>query len=544
MNRSATPRGPRARVQGPRRNRRLLRRLLALGPCTLALLFTVGCHSHPHDGAEQHDHGHASNQERPTLSFTHWTDASELFLELPALVRGEESPCAAHLTQLEGFRALAEGQVEVVLRSATGEQRFESSGPSVPGIFRPVVRPSGAGAARLIVVVRSPDLAAEHDLGEVTVFENIADATAAALEEPEGGAQIPFLKEQQWPISFGTAVVTEQWIRPTLRAFGRIVARPDHDVLVTASVAGRIDAGDRSFPRIGAVLELDDPLALLLPRLDSTDLASLELALQRARLESDHAAREQRRLADLRQSGAVPERRLQDAVHATKEAQASLEAARRRLEQFRRVPRAAGTSDAAVSLRAPLQGTITEVHVAPGSYVEAGAPLFRVTDVRNLLLEVDVAEADVGRVGTVAGGSFRVDGIDEPIELASDGLVSRGVQIDPRSRTLPLWYAIDTTSRPLLLGASAQVLLAIGEARAAIAVPESALVEDGGPFVVFVQVGGETFERRVARLGVRDRGLVEVLSGVQRGEHVVTRGAWSLKLAMSSSSVPAHGHAH
>lgn len=65
-----------------------------------------------------------------------------------------------------------------------------------------------------------------------------------------------------------------------------------------------------------------------------------------------------------------------------------------------------------------------------------------------------------------------------------------------------------------------------------------------GMFVVFVQVEGEAFERRVVRLGARDRGYVEVLGGLHAGEHVVTRGAWSVKLAASSGSIPAHGHAH
>jgi multidrug efflux pump subunit AcrA (membrane-fusion protein) len=83
-----------------------------------------------------------------------------------------------------------------------------------------------------------------------------------------------------------------------------------------------------------------------------------------------------------------------------------------------------------------------------------------------------------------------------------------------------------------------------GEERTALAVPESALVDDSGMFVVFVQVEGEAFERRVVRLGARDRGYVEVLGGLRAGDHVVTRGAWSVKLAASSGSIPAHGHAH
>ena len=53
---------------------------------------------------------------RPALSFTHWTEATELFIELPALVQGLPSPCAAHVTALADFSAPAAGRVTVVLR--------------------------------------------------------------------------------------------------------------------------------------------------------------------------------------------------------------------------------------------------------------------------------------------------------------------------------------------------------------------------------------------------------------------------------------------
>ena len=188
----------------------------------LPLVLVVACHSHSHDGDAEHGHahGHDAADERPALSWTHWTEASELFIELPALVRGEESPCAAHVTKLEGFAALAEGRVSVVLRGDSGEERFDSQGPSVPGIFRPVVKPAAAGRRRLLVEIRAPGLSADHDLGDVTVFESAAAARAAIPEEPEVPGRIPFLKEQQWPLEFATALVSEHVLRPTLRATG------------------------------------------------------------------------------------------------------------------------------------------------------------------------------------------------------------------------------------------------------------------------------------------------------------------------------------
>jgi hypothetical protein len=45
-------------------------------------------------------------------------------------------------------------------------------------------------------------------------------------------------------------------------------------------------------------------------------------------------------------------------------------------------------------------------------------------------------------------------------------------------------------------------------------------------------------------LGVRDNGFVEVRSGVTKGERVVTKGGYVIKLASLSSASFGHGHGH
>jgi cobalt-zinc-cadmium efflux system membrane fusion protein len=318
----------------------------------LTLVAVAGCHGHEH-GAEHghdhaaehghgHDHDHAAADERPSLSFTHWSAASELFIELPALVRGQPSPCAAHLTQLEGFKALAEGRVSVVLRGDQGEERFDSLAPPVPGIFRPVVRPTAAGKRRLVVEVHTPTFSADHDLGDVVVYEDAAAARAALPEEPEAPGRIAFLKEQQWPIAFATKRVDVQALRPTLPVTGRVVSRADGEVLVTAPVAGRIATSGRPLPRLGERVTANDVLGVLAPRLDAADLASLELAVTSAQLERRFADQERQRIEGLRAQGAVPDRRVRDAALAAEATAANLQAAERRLEQFRRVQQPAG----------------------------------------------------------------------------------------------------------------------------------------------------------------------------------------------------------
>jgi multidrug efflux pump subunit AcrA (membrane-fusion protein) len=78
----------------------------------------------------------------------------------------------------------------------------------------------------------------------------------------------------------------------------------------------------------------------------------------------------------------------------------------------------------------------------------------------------------------------------------------------------------------------------------ALAVPESAIIDDGGQPAVFVMAGGESFWKRRVRLGVRSGGYAQVLEGLSEGDRVVSRGAYEIKLASASGVIPAHGHQH
>jgi RND family efflux transporter MFP subunit len=61
-----------------------------------------------------------------------------------------------------------------------------------------------------------------------------------------------------------------------------------------------------------------------------------------------------------------------------------------------------------------------------------------------------------------------------------------------------------------------------------LAVPELTVVDDEGSPVAFVQLSGETFEKRSLELGKKDNGLVQVLSGLTEGEYVATNCAYAV----------------
>jgi multidrug efflux pump subunit AcrA (membrane-fusion protein) len=119
-----------------------------------------------------------------------------------------------------------------------------------------------------------------------------------------------------------------------------------------------------------------------------------------------------------------------------------------------------------------------------------------------------------------------------------------GAAVSPERRTVPLVVEVANPGGELRIGASGRAQVGYGDGRETLAIPASALQEEDGAPVVYVQAEGERFERRVVRLGVRQGDRVEVLQGLEAGEHVVTLGSHLVRLAGSSGKVPEHGHAH
>lgn len=75
-----------------------------------------------------------------------------------------------------------------------------------------------------------------------------------------------------------------------------------------------------------------------------------------------------------------------------------------------------------------------------------------------------------------------------------------------------------------------------------LAVPRSALFEEGGKQALFVQVAGETVQKRYPALGQMDAGMVEVLSGVKEGEQVVCEALAAVIEAEQQDTGVEHTH--
>ncbi|HLX96464.1 MAG TPA: efflux RND transporter periplasmic adaptor subunit [Verrucomicrobiae bacterium] len=171
---------------------------------------------------------------------------------------------------------------------------------------------------------------------------------------------------------------------------------------------------------------------------------------------------------------------------------------------------------------APFDGVITRKYADVGDLAAPGKPLLEMEDARDLQLETDVPEAVIGHLALGDRLEVHVSGISN--ELA--GTVSEiAPSADPNSHTFLV--KLDLPSAPgLRAGQFSRVAVPVGKT-SALRVPATAVWQRGEIELVFVVASGHA-QLRIVKTGKRVGDEVELVSGVDAGEPVVTEGAAQL----------------
>lgn len=458
---------------------------------------------------------------------TLWTDSTELFMEHPALIVGQAEKFAVHLTDLTDFAPLRSGRVTMrfVPRGGGTPLVVVQETPRAPGIYGPAPEFTAAGTYDLTILVDS-----DQTKDSITVPGLVVYASAEEAPRDDGVTEsgISFLKEQQWKSpGFRTEFAVTGQVTASFGAPGTIEAAAGRYAEVAAPTGGLVSAdGLAGAPVQGAPVRRGQVLAWLAPSLGEGGAATYAEARARLREAEDEQARARR----LVEAEAAPARRLL-------EAEIRLETAREALRGLGEM-----AADGRVAVRSPIDGIVVQRRLAPGARVDAGAVLFTVIDPSVVWLVANVAATDAALVSARAGGEFLVEGDTRWRDAGA--VVSVSAMIDPATRTLPVVFEAANAGGQVKIGSLARVRVRTGLRESGVTIPASAVLEEDGRPVAFVQVRGETFEKRPLQLGTQEGGRVLVLAGVRAGERVVTGAAYQVRLASLSTSVPAHGHEH
>ena len=504
----------------------------------------LGCVSSP--PTEEHDHSHE------TWSVTALGERFEVFPEIDALEVGHVALAHTHVTRLADFGPLVEGTVEIVLVDGEGEQVFGAGESADPGHFLVEVTPRRTGEADLLF--RIDDGAGIEEIPAGRVGVGAADQPEGLIQAPElpagsdGGEPVAFLKEQQWQGRFATAWVEEGHLALSVSGVATFRPPAGGESTVTAQVDGVVQppADARSWPFVGRRVERDAPLFRVVPLVASErSLATLEGELEALAVELESARSRSTRLRDLLALEAVSEREVEETGVRARTLEARHRAAERDLESARS-SREGGAEGAGISLKAPFSGRIAAVSTTPGATVAAGDALARLVRTDVVWIEVALPPQDARRLAAAGLRGVVLDDPESGPVRIDEGLslVSVSPELSPRTGTVTvLLEAPGLAGTGFALGSTvaAQVLMA-GE-ESGIVVPASAVVDDGGVPVVFLQLSGENFQRQTVTVLGR-QGDEVLVGGLAPGQRLVTRGGDAIRRSSLMASGEAHGHVH
>jgi cobalt-zinc-cadmium efflux system membrane fusion protein len=495
-------------------------------------------------GAATHAHGPDGDHEHEveTAQITVWTNGYEIFAEHTPPVVGKATRFITHVSDLRTGRPRAAGPLKFILRQeATGFDHPQAA-PERPGIYIPAITFPAAGDWQASIIIPG-ETSATLELGTIKVFPTEDAAAHADYPDPPEG--VPFLKEQQWRILAKTEPVARRSLTERIALHATVVAGPGSKAAIHSPVTGRLIPDQ--IVRLGAEVQAGDVLAWLEPAFSefTAKLVDAEAEAVRAKNALDQAKTSFDRILNLYDQQAKSRRELQEADLAYRSAQASFEASSTIQQLYRATGATFKDGSLRMAIKAPFNGVVDQVTANLAERIDPDHALFTIINSKTALVQAHVPESRLTSIKPEDGAVLQPMAEGESPSVSNVlTFVAMGRELDPTTRTLLLTYQVANPSRTIPIGGSVTLLVATGKSSDGLAVPSSAIVEEEGIPIVFVQVSGETFQKRDVTVGAREGDWNEVRTGVSEGERVVTDGAYALLLSTKSGAIPAHGHAH
>lgn len=171
------------------------------------------------------------------------------------------------------------------------------------------------------------------------------------------------------------------------------------------------------------------------------------------------------------------------------------------------------------TVTSPINGVVTQKLANEGDIAAPGHPVLMVENPARLQVQTAVAEALYKGIRLGQEVMVEIDGQAKPV---SAKVARLSPAADPMTHTYPI--KLDIAAPGLRSGAFARVLFPTGK-RSVLAVPVAAVLDRAGITGVFVVDAQGVAQYRMVRVGQVAGGLIEVLSGLNAGERVVTGNA-------------------
>jgi cobalt-zinc-cadmium efflux system membrane fusion protein len=343
-----------------------------------------------------------------------------------------------------------------------------------------------------------------------------------------------------------TEIVTQQTIAGVIPATGKILV-PENRVAVIGPVnAGRIV---RLYAGQGTRVRKGQKLA----DLESSDIDQAEADYLKALADYENAVRSSAAEVKLAQESydrnkllyeqkITAGKNLQSAEHDLEVAKAarenSINGTKAALTAARRKLLILGLNDATIdalakktdlaatfSLNSPIDGIVVERNATIGASVGTDANLFKIIDLSRVWIDANVFEKDLQRVRP--GQEVKLTVTAFPQTTFSGKVIFVDSVVNPETRTVNVRTEVANADGRLKPDMFANVQIVTDVNRAAISIPQSAVLNDEGKTIVFV-ADGSGYKKRQVQAGIQNNDRVEIVDGLNAGDKVVVKGNYLL----------------
>jgi RND family efflux transporter MFP subunit len=202
-------------------------------------------------------------------------------------------------------------------------------------------------------------------------------------------------------------------------------------------------------------------------------------------------------------------------------------------------------SEKGQQIKSPLTGFVKSILVNEGDFVGIGQTLMTITQNKRLYLKAEVSERYYSQLKDINTAHFKSPYKESVYKLADLGgeVVSYGKSPATNEYLIPITFAFNNVG-DIVPGSFVEVFLLSKTYQNSICLPFSAITEEQGLFFVYKKVCEAEYEKIEVKLGEDNGEIIQILSGIEPGDVIVTHGAQQIKLASASSSIPAHTHEH
>lgn len=182
-----------------------------------------------------------------------------------------------------------------------------------------------------------------------------------------------------------------------------------------------------------------------------------------------------------------------------------------------------------VEIRAPIDGTVQAVHIAPMQRMEVAMPLLDVADTRQVWIRADIRDSEWEALGLQAGEDVQILCPSGPHHSFRGVVRFVGREVDDQSRAVPLVINVDNSDGHLRPGQFVTVQIPRSVTSDVMAVPEQAVVRRDAREFVFARRSDTEFQPVNVRTGVCADGWSEITEGLALGDVIVVEGAFVCK---------------